>query len=87
MITTAILNLAYLIVSGIVALFPTSTGFPDAVASAISSVTGYMYVFSPIIPFSTLLTVLQFVVAFEIIVFGFRSAKWIIGHLPWIGGK
>lgn len=87
MITGAIINLAYVLLSGIVSLFPTSQGFPaDALASA-HTIGGYAGIFNPVISLSTLAATLGIVFSVEIAIFGFKSTKWIISHIPFIGGK
>jgi len=81
MITTAIINFAYYVISSIISLFPVSTGFPSEVHSALAGLGGYLGIVSPLLPVATLLTCITLVFSVEISVFGFHTFKWIIGHV------
>lgn len=87
MITNAILQLAYFVISGVINLLPTSTGFPSDVHTAMSGLGGYMAIWNPLVPVATMLTCLGIVFSVEIAVFGFKTVKWLISHIPFIGGK
>lgn len=87
MITTAIINLAYFLINGLISFFPVGTGFPSAAHDAAIALGGYLGILSPLIPTSTLLTCLTLVLTVELAIFGFKTLKWVISHIPWIGGK
>jgi len=87
MITTAIIQLAYSLISWLINIFPASTGFPAAATTAFSSLGGYIGVWDPILPIATLATCVSLVFALEIGIFGFKTLKWIFSHIPYIGGK
>jgi hypothetical protein len=87
MITTAIITLAYLLISSIIGLLPAGAGFPTGFHTAITSLGGYLHILDPLVPISILLTCLSLIFSVEIAVFGFKTIKWIISHIPWIGGK
>lgn len=87
MITTAIINLGYAIVSSIIGLFPVGTGFPTEVHTAVTSLGQYLQLLDPLIPIPTLVSVVSLVFTIEIALFGFRTLKWILSHIPFIGGK
>jgi len=87
MIGDLFFNVVYWFASEIIGLFPVSTGLPAAAHTAASQIGGYFGMFSHLIPIGTLLTVLTLVFTVEIGVFGFRTLKWVISHLPFIGGK
>lgn len=87
MIITGIINLAYSIISWLVSLFPHSTGFPDTVHTALSGLGGYLHILDPIIPTDTLITTVGLLFTLEISIFVFKGIKWLISHIPWIGGK
>lgn len=87
MITGAFINLAYLILDFIMGIFPASAGLPAEAHSAAVSIGGYLGIFSPIVPIATLLTCVTIVFSVEIGIFGFKTVKWIMGHVPFIGGK
>jgi len=87
MIISGIILIAYQILSWLIALFPTSTGFPTDAHTAMQTLGGYLGIWSPILPITTLGTVVGFVLAGEVGIFTFKGIKWIISHIPWAGGK
>jgi len=87
MITNAIIGIGAVIVSLILNLFPSSSGFPPEVNSAITYFGGYLGILSPIVPVATLLTVLGLVLFFELVIFAFKAFKWVFSHVPFIGGR
>jgi len=87
MILTAIINFAYFLVSGIISILPASSGFPTAAHTAMAGLGGYLAIWSPVLPITTLITCLGIVFSVEIAIFGFKTFKWILSHIPWIGGK
>jgi len=87
MITTGIILIGYTLLSWLIGIFPDSTGFPDAAHEAMAGLGGYLGIWSPILPIATLTTVLTLVFGTEIAIFGFKGVKWVISHIPWIGGK
>lgn len=87
MITTAIVNLAYYLVTLILGVFPAAAQFPAAVHTAAQTIGGYFHMLDPIVPTDTFVTVFSLAIAVEVAIFGFKSFKWIISHLPFIGGN
>jgi len=87
MIITAIIYLAYFLLSGIIGLFPASTGFPTEAHQAMAGLGAYLGIWSPILPIATLVTVVTLVFSVEIAIFTFKGVKWVISHIPQIGGK
>lgn len=87
MIPDFFLNGAYWFLSTIIGFFPASQGFPAGVSSALVTMGGYVGILDPIVPIATLSAVLLMVFSVEIGVFGFRSVKWVLSHLPFIGGR
>ena len=84
---SAILNGVYNFLNFIIGLFPTSSGFPEEVHSAFSTLGGYVGLIDVFIPVQTLLWCLTIVFTVEIAVFGFKTLKWLLSHIPFIGGK
>jgi len=82
-----ILNTAFNLLNWFISLFPVSSGFPSAVSTAVSGLGGYLDIFSPLIPISTLATVVGLVFTVELSILAFKTTKWLISHLPFIGGK
>lgn len=87
MIVNAIINLVYVTISGIIALFPAGSGFPQAVHTSAIALGGYLDLLSPLVPVATLFSVVSLVFIFEISLFGFRTLRWLLGFIPFIGGK
>jgi len=84
---TAILNLIFNFLSWIISLFPVGTGFPSEFHTAFTSLGGYVHMLDPLLPIETLLACLTFVFSVEIALFGFKTFKWVISHVPLFGGK
>lgn len=87
MITNAFLTISYSILHWLINILPTSTGFPQEAHTAMESLGGYLGIWSPVLPISTLATVVSFVLAVEVGIFSFKSVKWIISHIPIVGGR
>jgi len=87
MIPNAIIQIAYSVLSWLIGILPTSTGFPQQAHDAMAGLGGYLTMWSPILPIATLLTCLGIVFGVEIGIFSFKGIKWIISHIPFIGGK
>jgi len=89
MITTAIINLGFSVISSFIGFFPVGSGFSSEFHSSISFLGQYarLDMLSPLIPIGSLYTAMILLFGIEIVVFGFKTLKWIISHLPWIGGR
>jgi hypothetical protein len=87
MIFTAFVYLASFILGLIVGILPTSTGFPSEVQSAFDTMAGYVQILNTLLPIGTLATVLTLLVATDIIIFGFKTLKWLFSYIPFIGGR
>lgn len=87
MITDILITFAYTIINAIINIFPTSTGFSGDVNTAFTALGGYVGIWKSILPISTLATCLSLVIGIELSVFLFKTLKWIISHIPQIGGK
>ena len=81
------INLSTYILSGIIGLFPVGTGFSATVHSAFSGLGAYLGILDPLIPISTLISAVTLIVSVELALYSFRSLKWLISHIPAIGGK
>lgn len=82
-----ILNVTYNFLQFLINLFPVGEGFSTEVHTAFQTLGGYMHILDPIVPWATLLTCLTLIFTVEIGIFGFRSVRWVISHIPFIGGK
>ena len=87
MISSAFIYLASYIIGFFVVLFPASTGFPSDITNAFTTMGGYVQVLNTILPITTLASVLVILFATDIIIFGFKTMKWLVSYLPFIGGR
>jgi len=84
---TFILKKLYYFLAFIIGLFPTGKGFSTEVHNAFITLGGYMHTLDAMIPFETLFICLGLVFTVEIALFGFKTVKWLISHIPFIGGR
>lgn len=82
-----IVQIIYNFLNFTISLFPTGTGFPTEVHSAFTTLGGYIGLIDVLVPVQTMLWCLTLIFSVEIAVFGFKTIKWIISHIPFIGGK
>lgn len=87
MIGDLIINFAYDFVTFFINFLPIGAKFPDELHSAVAILGGYNDLFSPIIPFSTLLVVVPLALSIRFGYWIFRTFKWVAGHIPLVGGK
>lgn len=87
MIGDLFFRIVYWFANGLINMFPLSTGLPPEATQAVQYIGGFFGMFAPLIPMGTLLAVLTIVFSVEIGIFGFRTLKWVVSHLPLIGGK
>jgi hypothetical protein len=71
----------------ITSILPTSSGFPVEVQDAFNTMGGYVMILDSILPIGTLATVLGILIATDLIIFGFKTFKWVISHIPAVGGR
>jgi len=86
MITTAFIDLAYYLIAQLILFLPGGGGFPTGVHTAAAYFGGYVGVLNQLFPVDTLLTVVTLIFTIEIGLWGFRSIRWILTHVPFIGG-
>jgi len=82
-----IINQVYNFLEFLINIFPTGSGFPSEFHTAISSLGDYIHLLDPIVPISVLLACLGIIFSIEIAIFGFKTLKWVLSHIPFIGGK
>jgi len=85
MITTALVYVGVLIVSTIVGLLPDGTGFPSEVSTAVSYFAGYLGVVDPLLPISTLKTIILLTISLEMSIFAFKFLRWLYKFTPFVG--
>jgi len=87
MIVAAFLTILNYFLQLIVAVFPSASGFPSQVHVAAQQIGGYVGILNPIFPIDTLYQIITLVIIIEIAILGFKSFKWLISHIPFIGGR
>lgn len=87
MIFSAFVILASYVILAIAGVLPDSTGFPPEVSTAITTMGQYARVLDLLLPVSTLATIIALVLSTQVAIFTFKSLKWIISYLPFIGGR
>jgi len=87
MIINAILNIGFMLISSIIDLLPASEGFPSEVHTAMAGLGGYTSMWNPILPMSTILQCITIVIAVDLAIFGYKTVKSIVTHIPYIGGQ
>lgn len=87
MIFSAFLVLSGAIITIIASVLPTSSGFPTEVSSAVVTMGQYARVLDLLLPVSTLAQIIALVLSVEVGIFAFKSFRWLISHIPFIGGR
>lgn len=87
MITSAFLDFSAYLLSLLLAIFPTSTGFSATFTSAFSTVGGYTAIINTLMPLDVLATLLLYMISFELIVFAWKGLRFLLGYVPAVGGK
>jgi len=77
----------YFFLNGLISIFPSGSTFGTDVHSAFSTLGSYFGVMDSFVPINTLFNCLLLVFGVEIAIFGFKTLKWVISHIPMIGGK
>lgn len=87
MITNTFINIAYSGLNWLIESLPNSTGFNSEIHTAFSTLGGYVGMLDVILPMTTLAACIGLVFSVEIGIFGFKTIKWVMSHVPFIGGK
>lgn len=87
MIFSGFVYLAAYLLQLVIFVLPVGTGFPPEVQSAFTSLGGYVGLLNTLLPISTLAAVLAILIATDIAIFGFKTFRWIIGYIPFVGGR
>jgi len=81
------LRLPYSFIAWFISLFPASGGFPAEVVSSAEYIGGFMSMFTPLMPLETLVVALLLVFHVEVGILFFKTAKWVMSHIPFFGGR
>jgi len=85
MISTAFVYLAYYLLTILLTVFPSSTGFPPEIATAVTQVGGYTAIINAVFPLDVLSDVVIAVITFELIIFAFKTIRFVFGYVPLVG--
>lgn len=87
MIGDLFFQIVFWFANGLVNMFPLSEGLPPDVMASANYIGGYLVMFEPVIPVGTLSATVALVLTVELAIYGFRTLKWVVSHLPLIGGR
>jgi len=87
MIISGFLYFSAFLLNTVLSIFPDSTGLPTGFTSSLSYIAGYVGILDPLVPLSTLATCFAIVLTYELSIFAFRGFRWIISHIPFVGGR
>lgn len=87
MITTAFIEIVNYLLTLALSVFPNSTGLPEIVHTSAVAIGGYARTFDAILPIDTIFTVVSLVITVQLGILAFKSFKWIISHVPFVGGR
>lgn len=87
MITEAFFQILDYVFSLMLSVFPESGGFPQEVHESAVLLGGYARTLDPIIPFDTLAQIIGLTIIVELAILAFKTFKWLLGHVPLVGGK
>jgi len=87
MIGEFFLKIPYFFLTWLIGVFHVSSGFPEEVHTAANALGGYLGILDPMVPIATLATVIGILFSVEIGIFGFKTLKWLMSHVPGIGGR
>jgi len=85
MITNFFIEFANRIISFVISFFPESDGLPSEVSSALSYFGSKIGILDPIVPISTMATIISLIFTYELLIWTFKGIKWMLNHLPFIG--
>lgn len=87
MLFTGIVYIGVFILGIVTAVFPVSSGFSNDFILAFDTLGGYVALVNTLLPVDTLATALAILIGVELIVFSFKSFKWVVSHVPFVGGR
>jgi len=87
MITSGFIYLSAYLLGLLLSVFPLSTGLPTQFTEALNYIAGYVGILDPLVPIDTLGTTVGLILAYELLIFAFRGFRWVISHVPLIGGR
>lgn len=87
MIITIFIELALFILNTILLIFPYSAGFPAEWDSSLAFIGSKTGIFTPILPYATIATIVSLIIIYEIAVFFFKAVRWALSFIPFFGGK
>jgi len=87
MITQAIINLAFTLISFFVSKLPDSAGLPTAFHTAATFLGSTLGLIGSLVDLASMLICLTLANGVILGVFGFKTFKWVVSHIPFVGGR
>jgi hypothetical protein len=87
MIFSGFVYVASFVLNMVTSILPSGTGFSPEVQNAFLTMGGYVGILNTLLPISTLAVVLGIIIATDVAIFGFKTFKWLVSHVPFVGGK
>ena len=87
MIIDGIINFIFTILQTIIGALPIGGGLPTEVHTAGTFFGNYLAILDPLVPISTLGTIIGLIITFELALFAFKTIKWLISYIPFVGGR
>lgn len=87
MIVSAFIIFATYILTLVISLFPDSAGLSSSFQTSADTLGGYVGLINTLLPVDALAFAITTLITVQLSVFGFKTFKWVLSHLPWFGGK
>ena len=86
MILEALIIVVLLVINLIFSVFPTITP-PEAIATAFTTATTSLWTLNAFIPIPTIVSAVSILMLTELTILQFKFWKWVVSHIPFIGGR
>lgn len=75
-----------LVVNLIFSVFPDAT-LPQGISTAFVTATSSLWTLNAFIPVPTIVSAVSILMLTELTILQFKFWKWVVSHIPWIGGR
>lgn len=87
MIVSAFIIFSTYVLTLVISLFPNSTGLPSSFQTAADTMGSYVGLINTLLPIDALAFAITTLITVQLSIFGFKTFKWVLSHLPWFGGR
>lgn len=87
MITGFFIKLVSYLLTFLVDKLPTSDGFPEDMIAGFEYLSSFGSLLNTLLPVTTLSIALAILILVDNSTLAFKTFKWVISHLPFIGGR